>query len=200
MASLYLEHLRRAQADGPYYLGGYSFGGLIAMEMARRLHEDGQPVGLLLLVDTYFVGQRNGNSLLSRFLTLSTEHKLAYLRKRATRYGRGIRRRIDALSLTAPVKAVRNACAIAEQSYRVTTYPGSIVLFRASEKALRGLENVQESWQKFAEGGVEVHEVDGDHGNILNEPNVRQLAARICARLKQAQMEQSARAEAAPVS
>lgn len=200
MAELYLGHLRRAQREGPYYLGGYSFGGLVAMEMARRLHEDGQSVGLLMLLDTYFVGQQNGDSLLSRFLALSTEQKLAYLRKRATRYGRGIKRRIDALSLPAPVKAVRNACAFAEQAYRPSMYPGSIVLFRASEKALRGLENVQESWQKFAAGGVEVHEVDGDHGNILNEPNVRQLAAQICARLKQAQLEQGARVEGAPVS
>lgn len=187
MASLYLDHMRRSQPGGPYYLGGYSFGGLVALEIARRLIAEGQTIGMLALVDTYFVAPQNGSSLLSRFFSLTNRQKIAYLRKRVKRYGRGLKRRIDAISLPAPVKAVREACAMAERQYCPTMYPGQIVLFRASEKALRGLENEQESWQKYAAGGVEVHEVDGDHGNILNEPNVRQLAAALCARLKQAQ-------------
>ena len=53
MAELYLEHLLKVQPDGPYYLGGYSFGGLVALEMARRLRERGREIALLALVDTY---------------------------------------------------------------------------------------------------------------------------------------------------
>jgi thioesterase domain-containing protein len=81
------------------------------------------------------------------------------------------------------VKAVREACAAAEQKYRPSVFPGAVALFRASEKALRGLDDSQNGWQQYAAGGLEVHEIDGDHGNILNEPNVRQLAAALCARL-----------------
>jgi amino acid adenylation domain-containing protein len=189
MAELYFEHLRKAQPEGPYYLGGYSFGGLVAVEVARRLVEAGQEIGLLALVDTYFVGQDANSSLLKRFFSLSSEQKLAYLKKRATRYRRGIKRRIDALSLPRPVKAVREACAAAEQKYRPTVFPGAVTLFRASEKALRGLDNAQNGWQQYAAGGLEIHEVDGDHGNILNEPNVRQLASALRARLDQARAE-----------
>jgi thioesterase domain-containing protein len=87
------------------------------------------------------------------------------------------------------VKAVREACARAEHRYQPATFPGRIVLFRASEQALRGLENGHHTWEKFAEGGFEVHEIDGDHGNVLNEPNVRQLAAALRGRLEQAQSE-----------
>jgi len=190
MAELYVNHLREAQPEGPYYLGGYSFGGLVALEMARRLLDRRQEVALLVLVDTY-MGQSN-SSLLGRFFSLSPEQQLAYVKKRATRYRRGIKRRIDALSFPAPVKAVRDACAAAELSYRPTLYPGSIVLFRASEKALRGLEDESSGWQKYAAGGLELHEIDGDHGNVLNEPNVRQLAAALRARLEQAQAQHSA--------
>ncbi len=190
MAALYFEHLLETQHEGPYYLGGYSFGGLVALEMARRLREAGKDVALLALVDTYFGGQSN-SSLLSRFLSLTTEQKVAYVRKRAVRYGRGIKRRIDALTLPAPVKAVREACAVAEQSYQPVPYPGRVVLFRASDKALRGLENGHHSWAQYAAGGFEVHEIDGDHGNVLNEPNVRQLAATLRARLEQAHAEQA---------
>jgi thioesterase domain-containing protein len=63
------------------------------------------------------------------------------------------------------------------------------VLFRASEKALRGLDDAQGGWQQYALGGVEIHEVEADHGNILNEPQVRQLADRIRARLEKARAE-----------
>jgi amino acid adenylation domain-containing protein len=190
MAELYLEHLRKAQIEGPYYLGGYSFGGLVALEMARRLIEAGQEIGLLALVDTYVGGQQSGSSLLSRFVSLSSGQKLAYLKKRAIRYRRGIKRRIDSLSLPAAVKAVREACAAAEQKYRPSVFPGRVTLFRASEKALRGLDDAKNSWQQYAAGGLEVQEIEGDHGNILNEPNVRQLAAALRARLDAARSEQ----------
>jgi amino acid adenylation domain-containing protein len=189
MAQLYCEHVRKAQPEGPYYLGGYSFGGLVALEVARRLVEAGQEIGMLALVDTYFVSRQAGPSLLSRFFSLSSEQKLAYLRKRATRYRRGIKRRIDSLALPRAVKAVREACASAELSYLPTTFPIPLTLFRASEKALRGLDAPLEGWLQYAAGGIEVHEIDGDHGNILNEPNVRQLAAGLRASLERATQE-----------
>lgn len=185
MAELYLKHLRTAQSRGPYYLGGYSFGGLVALEMARRLAEAGEEIGSLILVDTYLGAPRAGPSLLSRFFSLAWPQKLAYLRKRAVRYRRGIKRRLDSLSLPAPVKAVRAACAVAEERYRPSELSVPIMLFRASEKALRGLGGENE-WKRYAAAGIEIIELDGDHGNILNEPNVRQLAASIKAELAQA--------------
>jgi aspartate racemase len=189
MAALYLEHLRGAQPHGPYFLGGYSFGGLVALEMARRLAETQEEVRALILVDTYLPVARKGQSLLGKFFGLSTEQKLAYLKKRSTRYARGIKRRIDAISLPQSIKAVRKACAVAEKQYLPQVYGGRVVLFRAGEKALRGLDDPQEGWRNYAAGGVEVHEIDGDHGNILNEPQVKQLAAEIRARLEKAQAE-----------
>jgi aspartate racemase len=53
MAEYYLDSLRELQPQGPYILIGYSFGGLIALEMAQRLSKKGAQVALLVLVDTY---------------------------------------------------------------------------------------------------------------------------------------------------
>ncbi len=50
-AAATLEEIRRLQPSGPYCFGGYSFGGQIALEMARLLLEDGESVGLLALID-----------------------------------------------------------------------------------------------------------------------------------------------------
>ncbi|HEX2252400.1 MAG TPA: thioesterase domain-containing protein [Thermoanaerobaculia bacterium] len=52
MAGHYLEALRAAFPRGPYRLGGYSFGGYVAFEMARRLAAAGEPPAVVVLLDT----------------------------------------------------------------------------------------------------------------------------------------------------
>jgi aspartate racemase len=56
MAAHYINEMRSLQPVGPYYLAGSSSGGLIAFEMARQLHAQGQKVGLVALFDTYAPG------------------------------------------------------------------------------------------------------------------------------------------------
>ena len=51
MAMLYNRELREVQPSGPYRLGGYSFGGIVAFEMAQQLLRDGQSVELVALFD-----------------------------------------------------------------------------------------------------------------------------------------------------
>jgi len=86
---------------------------------------------------------------------------------------------------------VRRACAAAGNNYRMQPYPERILLFSASDKGLRGLDNSSGGWLKYALGGLELHEIDGDHGNILNEPNVRLLAADLRKCLDRAQKNRS---------
>ncbi|HEV2395159.1 MAG TPA: amino acid adenylation domain-containing protein [Verrucomicrobiae bacterium] len=52
MAQHYLQAVREFQPQGPYYLGGYCFGGNVAYEMARQLRAAGQSVALVLLIDS----------------------------------------------------------------------------------------------------------------------------------------------------
>ena len=51
MASDYVREIREVQPEGPYYIGGYSFGGMLAFEMAHQLQEQGQEIALLALID-----------------------------------------------------------------------------------------------------------------------------------------------------
>ena len=51
MAADYLKQIRGVQPQGPYLIGGFSFGGLVAYEMAQQLRQSGQEVGLLVLID-----------------------------------------------------------------------------------------------------------------------------------------------------
>lgn len=53
MATFYLDSIKGLQPHGPYVLVGYSFGGLVALEMAQRMTRHGEKVALLVLVDAY---------------------------------------------------------------------------------------------------------------------------------------------------
>lgn len=52
-AACYLNEIRSVQPHGPYYLGGYCFGGFVAFEMARMLEQEGEPVATLILIDAF---------------------------------------------------------------------------------------------------------------------------------------------------
>ena len=52
MAAYYINAMRTVQAEGPYLLGGWSMGGVVAFEMAQQLHAQGQRAALLALLDT----------------------------------------------------------------------------------------------------------------------------------------------------
>jgi hypothetical protein len=73
IAAAHLESLRAIQAEGPYLLGGFCNGALVAYEMARQLHAAGQTIDLLLLMDpmpfssTYPMHYRLLGTIISRF-------------------------------------------------------------------------------------------------------------------------------------
>jgi amino acid adenylation domain-containing protein len=52
LAAYYIEHIKKIQPEGPYFLGGHSFGGFVAFEMAQQLQRQGEAIGLLALIDT----------------------------------------------------------------------------------------------------------------------------------------------------
>jgi thioesterase domain-containing protein/acyl carrier protein len=187
MATCYISEMIKLQREGPYFIGGYSFGGLVAFEMARQLQAAGREVAFLGLVDTYPGKAKSKAVLLNTLLALPRRQQVAYAARKITRYRRGLRRRFDALFLPKPLKAVRKVLAAAELAYQPQPYFGTATWLRASEKALRGLDNPQEDWSRWATGGVEIHEIDGDHGSIMNEPMVSILAEKLRSCLANAQ-------------
>ena len=52
MAEFYIKEIQGLQPDGPYYVGGSSFGGLVAFEIAQQLQRQGEKIALLALLDT----------------------------------------------------------------------------------------------------------------------------------------------------
>jgi amino acid adenylation domain-containing protein len=72
MAAHYIEALRQVQPRGPYFLGGWSFGGLVAFEMAQQLEKSGEEVALLAVLDAAAPIKSNLPSLSQSFKVLLT--------------------------------------------------------------------------------------------------------------------------------
>ena len=58
MASDYIAEIRSVQSSGPYFLGGASFGGTVALEISQQLTEQGEKVAFLVLFDSVGPGAR----------------------------------------------------------------------------------------------------------------------------------------------
>lgn len=176
MADRYVEEIRSVQREGPYSLGGYSFGGFVALEIAQRLAEMGEEVEYLALIDTFAGQAYTKSSLLATFLRLPMNEKAEYL---SNKIRKKIKRTVAGVALPATVKAVRQACAEAEMQYRPRIFKGKISLFLPSSKSLRNSRDEDGGWGAFATEGVVVYEIPGDHGSIVDEPNAKELAGLI---------------------
>ncbi len=79
LAAHYLEEIRTVQPEGPYLLAGYSFGGVIAFEIAQRLQSEKQEVALLALLDTMTVDREHDTpSLMSRITVAAKKISRVY--------------------------------------------------------------------------------------------------------------------------
>jgi amino acid adenylation domain-containing protein len=172
MAEERLQAVRADRPRGPYALGGHCNGGLVALEMARRLLEQGERVEVVVLVESRAPG---------RSLRACVERALAgaawQLRER-TRALRGRLRR-DAAAVAAEVGG-------AIRSYAPPPYPGRVVLFRAAAErparrvhlgGLRPERRPDLGWRAIAPG-LEIVEVPGDHVTCITR-HVAVLAARL---------------------
>ncbi|MEO8824573.1 MAG: amino acid adenylation domain-containing protein [Chthoniobacterales bacterium] len=90
MAVAYLQVLRKRQPHGPYCLGGYSFGGVVAYEMARLLTTAGEKVSFLALFDTVNPGRTARYDIMDRVSRLLKVYMAAGLPARI----RGMSKRV----------------------------------------------------------------------------------------------------------
>jgi thioesterase domain-containing protein len=182
MAAQYVKEVREFQPKGPYFIGGLSFGGAIAFEMARQLHAQGEEVGVLALFDTFAGSRQSIASLLVKLWTLPSARRKAYI---ALKW-KGYIQNLDRLILPPVLRRVRGAHRLAHKSYVMRRYDGRVTLFVPSDSSLRASENPRADWKRYADD-LEILEVPGDHLTMLDEPHVQVLARRLTECLEAAQ-------------
>jgi len=201
MATLYIKEIRARQPEGPYFLLGASFGGLVIYEMAQQLLAQGQQVALLAMLNTncpvYTLAKR-----LRCHLGHLMEHGP---RRYASKVSKAMKQRLtgrvagdnngsretnatDADIQKLLVKdsgvdasLVRTVLAIlsAEERYLpAQNYPGKITLFWARD-APQDFEDNRLGWGRLAAGGLDLHVVPGTHTSMREEPLVAELVKKL---------------------
>ncbi len=185
MATAYLREIRQVQPEGPYYFGGYSFGGMVALEMADQLRAQGQETIFIGLFDTFPGKPKSQKELLIKLMRLPWSEKIVYLSWKIGHMARFVQRRFGK-RLPPDLVAVRKALIDAEMRYVPKVYPKCVTVFNAAVKSLRSEDDPAAGWSEWA-SGVEIHQIAGHHANIFFEPNVSILAEKLSACLRKAE-------------
>jgi amino acid adenylation domain-containing protein len=203
MATHYLKEIRAVQPEGPYFLGGVCLGGTIAFEMAQQLHQVGERVALLALIDSYRPGpieylpkdQQKSLAFLVDFhignlFMRSPRERLDYAREklsnlsvRLARVSRKLPERMfgvgSVTSIETTLRSVFAANAQGERFYNPQFYPGKITLLWSSATTTRSFMDRRLHWGELAGAGFEVQAIPGDHMTMIEEPYVNVLAGKL---------------------
>jgi aspartate racemase len=214
IASYYLQEIRQVQAHGPYFLGGYCIGGIIAFEMAQQLRAAGEEVALLVLFDANNPERPVRLSTIGKRIRLALDESAGLPPSEKRRY---IARRIAAmlkrkaenvqevgynlLELLHKTRKpggenaydgilplelrVRITLKRATAKYKPRGYPGRIVLFRAIVP--EGHECADDlGWTEVAKGGLEIHDIPAKHTTIFEQRHVQTGAEKLAACIRTA--------------
>lgn len=156
LAAYYLNHIRRAQPQGPYHLLGFSLGGMVAYEIAQQAHAAGERAGFLGLLNAPVRG----------------------LSKMVRQMSGAVKKLGPPPSLPCSPEMIA-AHKRAFDAYQRKPYPGHLTLFQSVDDQplfKRWFYGATRDWAESA-ALSEVHIVPGDHGGVFQHGNIEVFAA-----------------------
>ena len=214
IAAEYVKLIRRVHPNGPYVLAGWCVAGALAFEIARQLEAAGQRVSNVFLIDSWAPGYFTCLPWLRRLIgTYSLRWQLAYADWRRFRSGQQtfaqfvdqrpsvqkIRGLIGSLFGRATQKAVENAAGPEQYDkwlldylqsttnrYHPKHYAGRITLFRSTQEPTGWMFDPLAGWGRYAQGGVELAMVEGNHFTLFQDPGAGQMAERMAPLIRDA--------------
>ncbi len=193
IASHYLEDIKTVQPQGPYYLAGYSFGGMVAYEMAQQLRQQGESIGILILLDPTTALSQRHSFRKDLDPPSMVPHTTLYLKFAKTIF-HAISWRLQAFQKTMEILIKKFAYNVyfqigslpptplrrfytttvvqeASKSYTPSPYPWKIILFQTSKHMKTG-------WKNLALGGLETYDIPAEHLNMVKEPYTEMVLLR----------------------
>ena len=210
MAMAYIAEMKTVQPKGPYYVGGFSGGGLTAFEIAQQLLAQGEEIGVLLLLDSRLPQTPRLTKVdrakiqLHRLKSRGPGYAAEWARNRFRWQIEQLQARFD---LGEPQEsngdqfnntAIEAAFRAALPRYQMQHFPGKLVLFRPKldNAYVLGKDRVLDSakewvWHDNGFGqwaeSIDIHEMPGDHDSMVLEPNVRVMASQLSRCLSEAE-------------
>lgn len=228
LACAYLKEIQTLQPKGPYFLGGHSYGGLVAFDIAQRLLRQGHPVALLALLDPSSARQNQSQHSmgtlpttwayrLSKLLPFHPQYHWARLKERSHRQqlvylGEQIQGKLTSklhvllshvyltLNRSVPLR-FRPAYAFHLLQQAVGKYRPDIYPGRAVLfQTKQWYPEYQHHWQRLCPQGLDIHVVPGSHVDMFADDHLREWAPLFAELLQQAQKEYAADAVSHAVS
>ena len=197
MAAYYIQEIQKIQPIGPYLLGGYSFGGELAFEMSRQLHEQGEKVDKLILLDSNAANSYKRLPFRQRTIIHFNnllEKKHNYIIEKVPDWAKWLRddsqynfqklsvKVLQKLNLPLPLKLhsvfIEDRNERARGKHLAQFYPGKVTLMR-TEKSFGGVGLQRDEylgWKDLTGQEIDLYSVPGHHFSMLEEPYVQQLA------------------------
>jgi amino acid adenylation domain-containing protein len=165
IASHFIQEMKGARPQGPYLLCGYSFGGIVAYEMAQQMRAAGEDVPMLVLFDTYAPREHAA--------AVASDRKF-YEPVKTALYRQLIKRDLARGKVLSP--RLRHFHIIdtydrAVMAYRPKPMEGPLTVFKA--KDAWGTEDM--GWGALAHGPLHRFVLPGDHYSMIKEPHVKEL-------------------------
>ena len=161
MAEFYLQSLVKVQPKGPYRIGGWSLGGVIAYEMGQQLRKRGEKVDKLILFDSFTIEYINNfpsyEELQSRIMTEIPNINI---------------------ELVGKIAKVMHYHGNLLKAYKPKKYDSLVILFKPKEchPDYPLVHTIPcNGWSKFTSDNLEINMVNGDHHTMMQLPNVLEL-------------------------
>jgi thioesterase domain-containing protein len=202
LAASYIEQLELRGERQPFCLLGYSFGGMVAIEMARQLRKNGVAPPIVALIDAPYLNgckdlepwkDRIGRYRYHLNQLVHGTRGLGYLVDRLlSRSFRVVHKVSTTLGVEAPgiASGISGRQLLAAESYRAKPFPGRVCLFKAETRPEFFDADPALGWRKIL-SDLRIEEIPGDHGTINTGMNLKILARKLTAFLEDSSRSQS---------
>ncbi|MGZ6550712.1 MAG: thioesterase domain-containing protein, partial [Tumebacillaceae bacterium] len=200
LAALYIEEMRKVQPEGPYMIGGWSYGGVVAFEIAVQLQKQGAEVALLAMLDSrvpipedegadevYYALDHLENLAIfhERPMPIKQEQVVGMETEAALRliFQEGVNGQL--LSLESGFEAFRRTIDVmhankkAFHTYEPTPYAGNLTMLKAIERPEEEAFVPTNGWDQFIGGEIEVRLVPGNHFTMVKHPYVQDVGEQL---------------------
>jgi len=198
IAAHYIDAIMKQNPTGPYALAGYSFGGIIAFEMAKQFEALGKEVKILAMFDTYAYRSPHYDPYLIKLVKRARffKDKMAYalsssenvkemisdkkvsLNRRLKRvwwrfkYGKE-QKQEGFFGYSNKIDEMNN---LAEKRYQLKPFNVAVEVFRAENRTFYMDDFEYLGWKPYALKGVNIHAIPGEHNTIFKAPNDKKFA------------------------
>ncbi len=169
MAAHYIVEIKRVQPTGPYLLGGLSFGGCVAMEMAHQLLTAGEKVTRVVLIDSWVTRDQKIDRAAFEVSMREQQQALA-----------------DQLAQVNPPDEQdhldlqwQRLQLLRDYQPAVMTAPVTLFKAQALLPVYANMDDPYNHWAPYVSGAIECHRVPGNHDTLLQLPHIKVLATKL---------------------